>query len=67
MSVGKIIQISELTVQVLLSSNDVKIRDVLYCILDGKKHSFEIVELNDHYATAIPFSNVRGLKNGIEL
>lgn len=67
MSVGKIIQISELTVQVLLSSNDVKIRDVLYCILDGKKHSFEIVELNDHYATAIPFSNVRGLKKGIEL
>ena len=67
MSVGKIIQISELTVQVLLSSNDVKIRDVLYCILDGKKHSFEVVELNDHYATAIPFSNVRGLKKGIEL
>lgn len=67
MSVGKIIQISELTVQVLLSSNDVKIRDVLYCVLDGKKHSFEIVELNDHYATAIPFSNVRGLKKGIEL
>lgn len=67
MSVGKIIQISELTVQVLLSSNDVKIRDVLYCILDGKKHSFEMVELNDHYATAIPFSNVRGLKKGIEL
>ena len=67
MSVGKIIQISELTVQVLLSSNDIKIRDVLYCILDGKKHSFEIVELNDHYATAIPFSNVRGLKKGIEL
>ena len=67
MSVGKIIQISELTVQVLLSSNDVKIRDVLYCILDGKKDSFEVVELNDHYATAIPFSNVRGLKKGIEL
>lgn len=55
MSVGKIIQISELTVQVLLSSNDVKIRDVLYCILDGKKHSFEIVELNDHYATGNSF------------
>lgn len=67
MSVGKIIQISELTVQVLLSSNDVKIRDVLYCVLDGKKHSFEVVELNNHYATAIPFSNVRGLKKGIEL
>ena len=39
----------------------------MYCILDGKKHSFEVVELNDHYATAIPFSNVRGLKKGIEL
>lgn len=67
MSVGKIIQISELTVQVLLSSTDVEIRDVLYCILDGKKHSFEVVELNEHYATTIPFSNVRGLKKGIEL
>lgn len=67
MSVGKIIQISELTVQVLLSSNDIEIRDVLYCILDGKKHSFEVVELDDHYATTIPFSNVRGLKKGIEL
>ena len=36
MSVGKIIQISEPTVQVLLSSNDIEIRDVLYCIVDGK-------------------------------
>mgnify|MGYP000237642254 CR=1 FL=1 len=67
MSVGKIIQISELTVQVLLSSNDIEIRDVLYCIVDGKKHSFEVVELDDHYATTIPFSNVRGLKKGLEL
>lgn len=67
MSVGKIIQISELTVQVLLSSNDIEIRDVLYCIIDGKKHSFEVVELDDHYATTIPFSNVRGLKKGLEL
>ena len=67
MSVGKIIQISELTVQVLLSSNDIEIHDVLYCIVDGKKHSFEVVELDDHYATTIPFSNVRGLKKGLEL
>lgn len=67
MSVGKIIQISELTVQVLLSSNDIEIRDVLYCIVDGKKHSFEVVELDGHYATTIPFSNVRGLKKGLEL
>jgi len=67
MSVGKIIQISELTVQVLLSSNDIEIRDVLYCIVDGKKHSFEVVELDDHYAITIPFSNVRGLKKGLEL
>lgn len=67
MSVGKIIQISELTVQVLLSSNNIEIRDVLYCIVDGKKHSFEVVELDDHYATTIPFSNVRGLKKGLEL
>lgn len=67
MSVGKIIQISELTVQVLLSSNDIEIRDVLYCIVDGKKHSFEVVELDGHYTTTIPFSNVRGLKKGLEL
>lgn len=67
MSVGKIIQISELTVQVLLSSNNIEIRDVLYCIVDGKKHSFEVVELDDHYAITIPFSNVRGLKKGLEL
>ena len=67
MSVGKIIQISELTVQVLLSSNDIEIRDVLYCIVDGKKHSFEVVELDDHYAITIPFSNVRGLKKWLEL
>ena len=51
----------------LLSSNDIEIRDVLYCIVDGKKHSFEVVELDDHYATTIPFSNVRGLKKGLEL
>ena len=67
MSVGRIIQISELNVQVLLSSHDIQIQDVLYCVVDGQKRSFEVVELNDNYATTIPFSNVRGLKKGLEL
>ena len=65
--VGKLITISDLSVQILLAQNDIKINDVLK--LDSKYGNikFEVVEINDNIATAIPFSSVIGLHKGIEV
>ena len=65
--VGKLITISDLSVQILLAQNDIKINDVLK--LDSKygNKKFEVVEINDNIATAIPFSSVIGLHKGIEV
>lgn len=65
--VGIIVAISDLNVKVLMSSNNLKINDILYTIIDGKKRTFEIVEINEMIATTIPFENVIGLKKGVRL
>ena len=64
---GVIVAISDLNVKVLLESDDIKIKDVLYTNFRGEKRSFEVVEINDLIATTIPFESVNGLKKGIEL
>lgn len=65
--VGRLITISDLSVQILLAQNNIKINDVLK--LDPKygEIKFEVVEINDNIATAIPFSSVIGLHKGIEI
>ena len=67
-SVGKIISVSDLNVKVLLSSNDVEIKDILY-YEDEKKytHRFEVVEMDYNMALAIPFESVNGVKKGRDL
>jgi len=64
---GVIVAISDLNVKVLLENDDIKINDVLYTNFNGKKRSFEVVEINDLIATTIPFESVNGLKKGIKL
>ena len=62
-SVGKIISISDLNIKILLSSNDVEIKDILYYEDEEKNlHRFEIVEMDSNIALAIPFESVNGVK-----
>jgi F-type H+-transporting ATPase subunit beta len=67
-SIGKIIGISDLNIKVLLSDNKIKIKDVLYYEDEEKtKHRFEVTEINDDIALAVPFESVHGIKKGIDL
>ena len=67
-SVGKIISISDLNIKILLESEDVEIKDILYYEDEQKNtHRFEIVEMNSNLALAIPFESVKGVKKGIDL
>ena len=67
MKVGKIIAISQLNVQVLLSYSSVKIKDILKTQINNKNYRFEVAEINNGIATTIPFYSVNGLSKGIEL
>lgn len=67
-SIGKIISVSDLNIKVLLNSNDVEIKDILYYEDETKDtHRFEIVEMDSNVALAIPFESVHGVKKGIDL
>lgn len=66
-SVGKIIAISELNIKILLFTNEVVIKDILRCDHEGKTYQFEVQEIDDNIAQAIPFERVLGLRKGIEL
>lgn len=67
-SVGKIISVSDLNVKVLLSNNDVEIKDILYYQDENKyTHRFEVVEMDYNMALAIPFESVNGVRKGIDL
>ncbi|MGE5455538.1 MAG: F0F1 ATP synthase subunit beta [Ignavibacteriales bacterium] len=67
MKVGKIISISQLNVQVLLSTNSIKINDILFTKVKGTIRRFEVVEFKNNIAFTVPFDSVIGLSKGIEL
>ncbi len=65
--VGKIISISELSIKILLAEKNIKINEILRIDSRYGDIKFEIVEINDDIATAIPFQSVVGLHKGIEV
>lgn len=68
MIAGKLISVSELSVEVLLNDTPVQKRDILYTIdPSGQKRRFEVAELSGQIAEAVPFDSVFGLKKGMEL
>ncbi len=67
MKVGKIISVSQLNVQVLLSNNTIKINDILFARIKGTVRRFEVVEFKNNIAFTVPFDSVIGLAKGIEL
>ncbi len=66
-TVGRILEISELNVKVLLYQNNLHIKDVITCTMNEKDYEFEIVEIEQNIAYAIPFERVTGLKKGLEV
>lgn len=63
MKIGKIITINDISVEIILSSNDIKIGDILE-VEDNKKYVFEVVEINNISATCISLYSTRGLQKG---
>ena len=63
MVVGKIISISDISVEVILSDSSIKIGDILVLENDNK-YSFEVVNINNISATCISLGTTRGLKKG---
>ena len=66
MVVGKIISIFEISVEVILSDNSVKINDILE-VEDNPDYSFEVVSINNVSATCISLGSTRGLKKGVNV
>ena len=66
-SVGKIVAISNLRVDVLLSNNQITYKTILACNNGGKEYKFEVAKIDGSYAIAIPFDDVKGLKRGLDV
>ena len=66
MVVGKIISIFDISIEVILSDNLVKIGDIL-AVEDNPDYSFEVVNINNISATCISLGSTRGLKKGVSV
>ena len=66
MVVGKIISIFDISVEVILSDDSVKIGDIL-TLKDESNYAFEVVAINNISATCISLGSTRGLKKGSEV
>ena len=63
MEVGKIISIFEISVEVVVSDNTIKIGDVLEAV-DNSKYRFEVIEITNTTALCISLNSTRRLKKG---
>ena len=63
MAVGKIISIFDISIEVVLDSNDIKVGDILQ-VEGNSKYQFEVVEISNTSATCISLESTRGLKKG---
>ena len=63
MVVGKIISIFDISIEVILSSDTVKIGDIL-TTQDNSDYAFEVVSINNVSATCISLYSTRGLQKG---
>ena len=67
MLAGKIISVSDLLVEVLLSGVQVKKSDMMYAVKGEKTYRFEVEDIEGNIASLVPFSNVAGLSRGTEV
>ena len=64
-SVGRVVAVSNLRVDVLLFDQSITYKDILVCKNDDKEFRFEVAKVDGSYAIAIPFGDVKGLKRGV--
>ncbi len=67
MTAAKIISISDMSVKALMNDETLEIRDTLFAEADGKTYCFEVQQTEGKIVHLIPFSNVAGLKKGLDL
>ena len=67
MVVGKIISIFDISIEVILSDESIKIGDILTVNDNENDYSFEVVSINNISATCISLGSTRGLKKGTEV
>lgn len=65
--IGKIIAISDLNVTILSLVRTVKNQDILYAKMNGKKHLFEVSDVNGNLISCIPLDSVIGLRKGLDV
>lgn len=63
MKIGKIITISDISVEIILLTNDIKIGDILE-VEGNPNYSFEVVEISNVSAICVSLYSTRGLKKG---
>lgn len=63
MAVGKIISIFDISIEVVLDSDEIKVGDILQ-VEGNPKYRFEVVEISNTSATCISLETTRGLKKG---
>ena len=63
MQIGKIITIGDISIELILSSNDIKIGDILE-VENNSKYLFEVVEINNISAICVSLNSTRGLQKG---
>lgn len=67
MSLGKIIAVSSMRVEVLLSDTDVRVKDIIKTVGVPRENRFEIAEIKGNLAIAVPFDSVIGLTRGVDV
>ena len=63
MMVGKIIAIFDISIEVVLQKNEIKVGDILGTE-DNSNYRFEVVEISNTTAICISLDSTRGLKKG---
>ena len=63
MQIVKRITISDISIEVILTSNDIKIGDILEAE-NNSQYQFEVVEINNISATCVSLYSTRGLQKG---
>ena len=62
--IGKVISVSELNVRILVEEGKIRIQNILYADVKGKRVCFEVAEEDGNVVSAIPLQSVVGLKKG---
>ena len=66
MIVGKIISIFDISIEIVLSDNSIKVGDILE-VQNNSNYRFEVVEITNTTATCISIETTRGLRKGEEV